>query len=338
MCYTETVRQDKQRGVFSSKSLRTQSIVVGKHPVLLDTPSRCLGGHAGDQQHGVFAMATRYCTQCGKTLKAKQKAYCSRGCMAEGYKTRMVGEDNPHYSNASLRICAVCGKEYHHYAKNRKYCSDRCKGKSPENLARLQQMAHAPKHRKPTFVKGRNCRCVQCGKTWKSPTQRTHCEDCSTYGKRSLRTCIVCGDTFKSAKRILTCSVKCRRTHASMAQQGEKSHRWQGGKTSKSIKARRLPGYRMWRESVFERDNYTCQLCGQRGGKLTAHHIKLFSQHPEYALDTGNGITLCWTCHSGIRHKEAQYEERFFAITGGLQKAVVRTVHEALALLGAKEQ
>jgi len=30
----------------------------------------------------------------------------------------------------------------------------------------------------------------------------------------------------------------------------------------------------IWREKVFKRDNYTCQVCGKKGGYLIADHIK----------------------------------------------------------------
>lgn len=49
--------------------------------------------------------------------------------------------------------------------------------------------------------------------------------------------------------------------------------------------------------AVFQRDNFTCQGCKQRGGRLHAHHILAFSQFPEHRFDVSNGLTLCKECH-----------------------------------------
>ena len=63
--------------------------------------------------------------------------------------------------------------------------------------------------------------------------------------------------------------------------------------------------YREWRTAVFERDGYTCQNCGQKGGKLNAHHMKPFALYPELRLDVDNGITLCKECHAMAHRKKA---------------------------------
>ena len=58
-----------------------------------------------------------------------------------------------------------------------------------------------------------------------------------------------------------------------------------------------------WRDFVFKRDDYTCQLCQKRGGiDLNAHHIEYFHKHPELRFDVNNGITFCEECHKDIHH------------------------------------
>lgn len=78
---------------------------------------------------------------------------------------------------------------------------------------------------------------------------------------------------------------------------GSKSHFWKGGKTRESVILRNSVEFSIWRNAVYERDDYTCQQCKQRGGKLNAHHIKSWSQYPELRFEVSNGLTLCVPCH-----------------------------------------
>lgn len=55
--------------------------------------------------------------------------------------------------------------------------------------------------------------------------------------------------------------------------------------------------YKIWRKSIFERDNYTCQMCGQRGGDLEADHIIPWAQSIELRYELSNGRVLCIKCH-----------------------------------------
>lgn len=98
--------------------------------------------------------------------------------------------------------------------------------------------------------------------------------------------------TFKGKKLS-----KERRIRMSKYWSGSNSHFWKGGVTNKNMILRESVDFSLWRESVFKRDDYTCQRCKQRGGKLQAHHIKRFSDYPELRFDINNGQTLCKSCH-----------------------------------------
>jgi hypothetical protein len=82
--------------------------------------------------------------------------------------------------------------------------------------------------------------------------------------------------------------------------EGEKNINWKGGVTPTNQLIRHSTEYKQWRKSVFERDDYTCQICFKKeevSGKLNADHIKPFANFPELRFDINNGRTLCIDCH-----------------------------------------
>lgn len=83
----------------------------------------------------------------------------------------------------------------------------------------------------------------------------------------------------------------------SESHKGEKNINWKGGIVPINKKIRNSMEYKLWRKSVLERDDYTCQNCNQHGGELRAHHINNFAEKEELRFSLDNGIIFCKDCH-----------------------------------------
>lgn len=144
--------------------------------------------------------------------------------------------------------------------------------------------------------------------------------DCSFKGKikGKILTCVICGkEYYRPPSQIKwrgssCCSIPCRTLYLSKIMAGKKkayqqlrgedSPSWRGGKSSIYHTLRNRRDYKWWRQSVFERDDYTCQTCGVRSSvgvavELHPHHIKSFTHYPELRYDITNGVTVCKSCH-----------------------------------------
>lgn len=66
----------------------------------------------------------------------------------------------------------------------------------------------------------------------------------------------------------------------------------------KSIKKRNYPEYLNWRNEICERDNYTCQVCGNtKSDSFNVHHIFGYTEYKDLRTEIYNGICLCEECH-----------------------------------------
>jgi hypothetical protein len=88
---------------------------------------------------------------------------------------------------------------------------------------------------------------------------------------------------------------------------GEKHCNWKGGVVPENKKTRSGTKFKKWRLMVFNRDNYICQKCKDRGTELNPHHIYNFSEYKELRFDINNGITFCRKCHYKF-HKKYGYK------------------------------
>lgn len=97
---------------------------------------------------------------------------------------------------------------------------------------------------------------------------------------------------------------------------GEKSWNWIKDR-NQVIEKHRLRGaqeWKSWRESVFRRDNYTCQECHLSGIYIEPHHIEPIREDLTKLSDSKNGITLCRPCHQKTIWKESSYALKYKAI------------------------
>lgn len=98
-------------------------------------------------------------------------------------------------------------------------------------------------------------------------------------------------NNFQQGKRCSICGIK--------KNSGENHYLWNPNLTDEDrADKRNLKENIYWRKQVFEKDNYTCQICGQRGIELEAHHLNGYHWCIKERFDIDNGVSLCLNCHS----------------------------------------
>lgn len=181
------------------------------------------------------------------------------------------------------KTCETCGSRFKRYAakgmdvKTIRFCSLKCKGK-----------AGSPKGPDSArWIDGpRKKKCEYCGEIYKCGVKKPY----SSFLKQKF------------------CSKECVR-------KGQKRlygdlHPKYNPNRDHFLNPRTGTSHQVWSNAVKERDNYTCQLCGKRGGYLHAHHIKSYTFCEDGRHRVDNGVTLCVPCHRNI-HKDDFYGNQY---------------------------
>ena len=219
-------------------------------------------------------MNTRICENCGKEFHRKKRVpfdrfekrrFCSRKCLGQSKVTD------------KKKICFICNKEFFSRRHEVKLCSRKCIG--------LWMRTEIPSPKK----------CLHCKKEFSATTDeyRLHW-DRYQYCSRK------CSNNSKVGKRWKM--TEAQRKNLSNSHKGERSHFWKGGITSENLLIRESIDIKIWRESIFKRDNWTCQKCGMKRN-LCAHHIQNFSDFIELRTSISNGITICREDHEEFHKK-----------------------------------
>ena len=129
-----------------------------------------------------------------------------------------------------------------------------------------------------------------------------------------------CGGSIDVATQQLlngrTRSCGCLRVEFLESQTGNKHHNYNPHLTDEERERLRGQDHVHWREKVFERDDFTCNICKTRGGKLNAHHLDGDNWCKDKRFDVDNGVALCDDCHKKFHtaygygnNTKKQYEE-----------------------------
>ena len=123
---------------------------------------------------------------------------------------------------------------------------------------------------------------------------------CKVCGKSFLRTIYPSGERERMVhfSKRQNCSWSCslKGNKNALGKRWITPHR-RNPNRSEDLRFRRSSEIIKWRNFIFHRDNYTCKMCGQYGGKLCADHVKPYALFPELRTTVSNGRTLCVGCH-----------------------------------------
>lgn len=121
-------------------------------------------------------------------------------------------------------------------------------------------------------------------------------------GGQVIEKCLFCGNDFQHKKSVPRkfCSHNCYSEH----NKGINHFNWNNDATFLNHELRSRKEYKVWRNAVYKKDRWTCQVCKKHCGKdIIAHHIKTWAEYPKLRYDVNNGMVVCKSCHFKIHHK-----------------------------------
>lgn len=259
------------------------------------------------------------CIICWKTINSIWHKTCWRECWIK-YKSQKARELR--LEKIWKRYCKICWKEIISTKLNIKTCW------SKECIKEAKKIITKP-------VKWKDKKCKRC---WKNFVSYNNCAYC--YTCYNERICPICWNKIHWW-RYETCWKKCaviltQQLHweeykeyskilhtKEVVAKASKTRKWKPQPWNRWPKYNRRwdnhplwnwwsskrwrrsiqysPEYKSLIKSIYERDNYECQICWKRWWiMLNVHHIRTWDYYPELRMDPNNLVTLCEDCHKKV--------------------------------------
>lgn len=253
------------------------------------------------------------CRNCKTEFKTnnKKNRYCSQEC-----------KENFRLMKETFK-CDNCGKEMVKNAKNYRkdskhhFCSYDCHikfRKLQEGIFDNCKMCGKEVYR--TFKKvreGIGILCSrECSSKWKSENLKGKN---NKLHNRIIIQCDYCGKD----KEVVPSDLQKYSTHFCSSECMGKYRRNPNKSEDEIYNARKTQQHKDWTNSIFKRDNYTCIISGQVGGKLNAHHLNGYHWDEENRFNVDNGVTLSEELHKEFHsiygcknNTREQFEEFYF--------------------------
>jgi hypothetical protein len=228
---------------------------------------------------------TYTCVNCGKEfgrlkLSYGKPTFCTKKCWINYVKSNSIKTSD---KISEVKRCLCCGEpiirkdgERIQQFKKKKYCNHNC------------YINHRASDRYENKMHFFEIECLNCGKMFMGNRNRKkYCSrECwFEYRAKNLKviniTCKRCGDIFETVWPKQKYCNSCR----------DEMRTERDGSGERATK---------WRLAVYERDGFTCQVCGKHSQKLNAHHIVRWDDSVDLRHSVDNGISLCLHCHTRV--------------------------------------
>ena len=234
----------------------------------------------------------KICSKCKKTLELTEFGLVNGKPYSQCKSCKHKSDRLSYLNHRQARIQKACEYQKHHYVPKKDWSAINCRvvelllsgKKSQQEIAQELSIGIMTVHR----IK-----------------QKKHIVQNKIYLK-SIEICKFCGREFHPGPSSIYCSKACYTAWQKTEENhGQNNPNWKHGRDSGID--RKSESWKLWRKQIFERDQYKCQFCGEKGKKLHPHHILPRRDCPEKTYDVANGITLCEQCHGKTVNREYNY-------------------------------